>query len=183
MSVHETPYSGRVLILVFLALTGLVLLAPRATPRSSAVIPSDAVGAVETDQRTTGAPQADRTGDGRKPDPSANGAPPPAVIDLAGATGRNPAYTAPPDFTGQATWWDSFGPGLYAAIRPDLGTKGDLAVVCGGTPWRCISVPIITTCLCKGPGSDRLIDLSKDAFSIFANPSLGVIHVVLSVVR
>jgi hypothetical protein len=83
---------------------------------------------------------------------------------------------------GQATWWNSFGPGRYAAIRPDLGSKGDLAVVCGGKPFHCLTLPIITTCACLGPGSGRLIDLSLDAFAEFADPSRGVVRISLQVV-
>jgi len=81
---------------------------------------------------------------------------------------------------GQATWWDSWGSGFYAAIRPDLGIPvGSNLTVCGGVPFHCASVPITTTCACLGPGSDRLIDLSRDFFSLFASPSRGVTEVVI----
>lgn len=126
------------------------------------------------------------------PDPSGG-------LDELGSTHANPAYTPEPERTppatrfvshgtpadgigGQATWWASFGSGLYAAIRPDLGTKGDTAIVCGGSPWHCLTLPIITTCACLGPGSGRLIDLSIDAFASFADPSAGVTQVVVQVI-
>jgi hypothetical protein len=83
--------------------------------------------------------------------------------------------------SGTATWWYSFGPGLYAAIRPDLGHKGDLAIVCGGEPFHCQTLQILTTCACLGPNSARLIDLSRDAFASFADPSAGVIRITLQV--
>ncbi len=117
----------------------------------------------------------------------------PTAVTVPGATGTNPDLTPPPlptsphtnsgGIAGQATWWFSFGPGLYAAIRPDLGSKGDLAVVCGGAPFHCLTLPIITTCACLGPRSDRLIDLSRDAFASFADPSRGVIRITLSVIE
>lgn len=121
---------------------------------------------------------------------------------LDGPACSGPCETPPPrtvsrgtGIGGQATWWNSFGSGYYAAIRPDLGHKGDLAVVCGGDPFHCRTVEIITTCLCLGPGSGRLIDLSLDTFVDFAPPGIdrhhrprtpgwqGTIHVVVQVIE
>jgi hypothetical protein len=92
-----------------------------------------------------------------------------------------PRPIVPRGTAGEATWWASFGSGLYAAIRPDLGAKGDTAIVCGGSPFHCLTLPIITTCACLGPNSDRLIDLSIDAFRSFADPSAGVVRITLQV--
>jgi hypothetical protein len=165
----------------------VALLLPRPAPRpghrpvEASVPPSQQVASV-TDGGRTGAPLDSA------PVPTAALAdvPPVGVPPTSGlgdwSSARNPAYTAPPDRSGTATWWNSWGPGLYAALRPDLGTKGDLAIVCGGKPWHCLTLPVITTCACLGPGSDRLIDLSLDAFRSFADPSRGVVRVVVTVV-
>jgi hypothetical protein len=113
--------------------------------------------------------------EGRRPGAAAVSivAAPTGAIDAGAATGRNPKLTPSPEgIAGQATWWDTFGSGLYAAIRPDLGRKGQLAVVCGGQPFHCLTLPITTSCFCGGPGSDRLIDLSLDAFVDFAPPGV-----------
>lgn len=84
--------------------------------------------------------------------------------------------------TGTASWWNSFGPGIYAALRPDLGSKGDLVIVCGGAPFHCVTAPVITSCKCLGPNSERLVDLSRDLFAEFADPSRGVVRITLQVV-
>lgn len=167
--------------------------------RPSAVIPSEPWGAVETTQPRTGAPQyltPTSTATGRveaSASAAVGGAPHPSGGIGNPATFWKPGYKPRPTprvvvskgtgLSGQATWWFSFGHGLYAALRPDLGTKGDLAIVCGGTPYHCLSLPVITSCLCLGRGSDRLIDLSRDAFESFADPSVGTVRIVLQVVK
>ncbi len=96
------------------------------------------------------------------------------------AEGRNP--NPPEDHLWQATWYAD-GPGLYAAIRPNLGRKGQLVVVCGGKPWTCLTLPIVTTCLCLGPDSNRAVDLSPAAFQAFAPLSRGVTLVSVEVLQ
>lgn len=95
---------------------------------------------------------------------------------------ETPEPEAPDGIAGQATWWNSFGSGLYAALRPDLGSKGDLVIVCGGEPFHCVTAPVITSCACLGPNSDRLVDLSADLFREFAPLSAGVVRITLQVV-
>lgn len=175
----KTP--RRTWLAIILATIALVLTAftagrAVAAPRSEPVIPSDAMlGVVQTDRAQTGAP--DSTGSAvDNPTPAVTPAPrPTGGIDAAAACDR-PCETLAPvshgTLAGQATWWNSFGSGLYAAIRPDLGSKGDLAIVCGGRPFHCLSIDIITTCACLGPGSGRLIDLSLDAFVALLPPGL-----------
>lgn len=85
--------------------------------------------------------------------------------------------------SGEATWWYSFGGGFYVALRPDLGSKGDLVIVCGGAPFHCRTAPVITSCACLGPNSDRLVDLSRDLFAEFADPDRGVVRVVIQVIK
>lgn len=95
---------------------------------------------------------------------------------------------------GQATWWNSFGDGIYTALRPDLGSKGDLVVVCGpvlppgivstrGYQFHCRTANVITSCACLGPNSDRLVDLSLALFREFADPSAGVVRITLQVLE
>lgn len=96
--------------------------------------------------------------------------------------GETPQPRIVDGISGWATYWNSFGSGLYVALRPDLGSKGDLVIVCGGAPFHCKSAPVITSCACLGPNSERLVDLSRDLFAEFADPSAGVVRIVLQVI-
>lgn len=162
----------------------LLLLAACGSARPAQVIPSGSFAAAEMDPERTGAPSPTVLRGLVLPVQSPSGAPTPRPSGgLGDATSYFKPTPRPAGVSGQATWWFSFGHGLYAAIRPDLGTKGDLAIVCGGEPFHCLSLPVTTTCACLGPGSRRLIDLSKDAFESFADPSVGTIRVSLQVVK
>ena len=82
---------------------------------------------------------------------------------------------------GIATWWDSWGHGFYAAAGPRLRAAmgdylGRVVQVCH--LHSCIAVKLTTSCACQ-PDS-RIIDLSLDAFSRLADPSLGLITVEVS---
>ena len=84
-------------------------------------------------------------------------------------------------FRGSATWWDSWGHGFYAAAGPKLRALypdylGKWVTACAGS--RCARVRLTTSCACQ-PDS-RIIDLSLDAFSRLADPSLGVLEVTVS---
>lgn len=162
--------------------TGHVTAAPRPAAQ---VTPSElSVGSLETEP-------ALRTEAPSTPVPSSAPAPQPS-----GGIGQPASYCKPGHCetpapqprivshgtSGEATWFD-VGPGIYAAIRPDLGHKGDLAIVCGGAPFHCVSAPITDVCACLGPNSDRLIDLSIDAFRSFADPSAGVLRITLQVLE
>lgn len=180
-------------------------------PRSAQVNPSGPGTTATTAPELSGAPESDGV---TTPAPSASVDPssfPPIGYGVAhpktghdaGWSCSSPCKPTPSPrpavshgTSGQATWWNSFGGGYYAAIRPDLGTKGDLAIVCGGSPFHCRSVEVITTCACLGPNSDRLIDLSLDTFVDFAPPGVwpgttkprdpgwqGTIRVVVQVIK
>lgn len=154
-----------------------------AAPRSAQVNPSGPGTTATTTPELSGAPSTSEPSSATAPpfDPSSfppigYGVPNPAGGISKAPLCSGPCETWPPrpavsrGTAGEASWWYSVGPGLYAAIRPDLGHKGDLAVVCGGRPFHCLTLPIITTCACLGPGSGRLIDISRDAFVSFAPP-------------
>lgn len=111
---------------------------------------------------------------------------PPSVAQVA--EGRYPSPTATPEPTpspvrarGIASWFASYGSGLYAAAGPALRTgqwRGRTVTVCAN--GRCVSgVRLIDWCQClKGQGNrERLVDLSRDAFSRLADPSLGLVTV------
>jgi hypothetical protein len=84
---------------------------------------------------------------------------------------------------GWATWYD-VGPGLYGAINPRYGDKGGTAVVCGGSPFHCKTIPLVDVCACGNRhGKPTLIDLSPAAFREFAPTSRGVTWVTLQVLR
>jgi len=81
--------------------------------------------------------------------------------------------------SGQATWWDSWGHGLYAAAGPRLRAAmgaylGRIVTVCAAT---CVRVTLTTSCACQP--DTRLIDLSLDAFSQLAAPGRGIIPVIV----
>lgn len=171
------------LALVAVALAAGIAIGYSAPRPAAQAIPSGTPGASRTDSAPlTGVPLP--SAGVHATAPSGTPLPSESAMTIEVATARNPRLTPPPEgIGGQATWWDSWGPGLYAAIRPDLGSKGDTAIVCGGQPFHCLTLPITTTCACLGPGSGRLIDLSLDAFRSFADPSAGVVHVTVQVIR
>jgi hypothetical protein len=177
---------------VFVALTALVLLAPRATPRPSAVIPSATVASERTtlpvassDQPRTGAP----TPPGAGVSPTPTGYPPqpvgvtPTAVTIAPLEVRNPAYTPPPEFSvrGIATyycrpplsrctrgypdgWYAAAGPELRAWLGPDW--RGLHVVVTDSVGSR-VRVQLIDWCLC---GGGHIIDLYWSAFAGLVNP-------------
>lgn len=76
--------------------------------------------------------------------------------------------------TGTASWYDD-GPGLYAAMTGwRFGQKPYPVRVCRGA--TCVIVTV-RDCLCGR--SDRLIDLSPEAFSRLANLSVGILRVTV----
>jgi hypothetical protein len=79
--------------------------------------------------------------------------------------------------SGKATWWDTFGPGTYAAAGPALRAAmgnylGKRVTVCSG--GICVQARLTTSCLCP---NGRVIDLAKSLFAQLASPSRGVIGV------
>jgi hypothetical protein len=120
---------------------------------------------------------------GRQTAPSATKPPlalhPPKPTATPVVGGLVPPYVGAKGLAGVATWWDSFGHGMYAAAGPKLrallgpGYVGEWVTACSG--GRCVRVKLITSCACQP--DTRLIDLSADAFSQLAPLSVGVIPI------
>jgi hypothetical protein len=95
-----------------------------------------------------------------------------------------PDYVAEKGVAGVATWWDSFGHGMYAAAGPRLrdvlpNYVGKWVTAClNQSSHQCVRVKLTTSCACQ-PDS-RIIDLSLDAFSRLAAPSVGIVEVTVS---
>ena len=85
--------------------------------------------------------------------------------------------SAPPG--GTASWYDD-GSGLYAAVPSyRFGDPTYPLNVCAGT--RCVQVTVRDHCQCHvGTSRERIIDLSRDAFSRLAPLSRGLVRVTLS---
>lgn len=83
---------------------------------------------------------------------------------------------------GRASWWASFGPGIYAAL-PGYVAGTDVRIrVCAGD--RCVVSNVITGCQCHvGTPDERIVDLSRDAFARLADPSLGLVSVTVAVLE
>lgn len=164
--------------------------AVHAAPRPPAVIPPTGSPAVQADQLATGVPSARALGGA--PSPSV-GVPSPRP---SGGIGRplcssSPCPTATPRPTpsskplrprstrsGIASWFDSYGSGLYGAVHSwRFGDRRYPVAVCAGS--RCVTVTIRDFCACPG----RLIDLSRDAFARLAEPSRGLIRVTVEGIR
>ena len=86
--------------------------------------------------------------------------------------------------SGRASWYDN-GPGLYAAAGPVLRSmlgrywRGLRVSVCTASD-TCVSVRLTDWCQCyKGQATERLIDLSPDAFARLAPLSRGLVAVTL----
>lgn len=85
---------------------------------------------------------------------------------------------------GRASWYAAAGAVAAAgpALRRRLGRhwRGTWVGVCA---WRCIRVSLVDWCLCRVHGSERLIDLSDDAFGQLAPLHRGLIQVRIVVPR
>lgn len=125
-----------------------------------------------------------RTAETPVPSPAAEASPSPAAPAEASA---NIPERIPGDITtaalgGLATWYcgdgspctAGYGPGdLVAAIDPSLGIeKGERLVV--RYESRTVTVRVVDVCAC---GGDRIIDLTRLAFSQLADPAVGQIPV------
>lgn len=79
---------------------------------------------------------------------------------------------------GIASWFNSYGPGLYAAV-PSY-TFGDarynITVCRQDDGSRCVVVVVLDHCACPG---DRIVDLSRDAFARLEDPSRGLVAVTV----
>lgn len=65
------------------------------------------------------------------------------------------AHFIPAIESGIASWWDSFGPGLYVALPGYVDGSTVRVRVCAGS--RCVVAPVITQCGCP---NHRIADLS-----------------------
>jgi len=96
-----------------------------------------------------------------------------------------PALGADP-VSGKASWYDyrhreaAAGPALREALGPDW--RGQTVVV--ETNDRAVKVRLTDWCAC-GPraGVPTVIDLDREAFAVLAQPSRGIIRVVVTGVR
>lgn len=114
---------------------------------------------------------------------------PGATARVAAATATpapEPSATAMPAarLAGRASW---YGTGMVAAAGPALrawlgrGWRGTTLRVCA--PQRgCVVVQASDWCLCHVGGSERVIDLGRDAFAQLADPARGLVRVTVEVV-
>jgi hypothetical protein len=80
--------------------------------------------------------------------------------------------------SGVASWFNSYGPGLYAAVNSyRFGDPRYSVRVCLQDGSKCVTVVVRDYCQCPG---NRIIDLSRDAFSRLADPSVGLVPVTVS---
>jgi hypothetical protein len=83
---------------------------------------------------------------------------------------------------GTASWWASFGPGIYAALPGYVAGTHVTIRVCAGS--RCVVSSVITSCQCLvGTPDARVVDLSRDAFARLADPSRGLVPVTVETVQ
>ena len=137
-----------------------------AGPRGDGTLPSPAVHQSRT---STPAASAPATGP-----PSARLVPKSEPVRLPAARAAVPAALA----TGTASWWNSFGPGIYAALPGYIAGTHVTIRVCAGA--RCVVAPVTTSCGCfVGTPQERIIDLSRDAFARLADPALGLVTVTI----
>ena len=189
--------SPRILALLASLLIAASPLPDSAAQPSVADIPAAPMGWVSRtpDDGWTGAPTAGT------PSPAAVS---PVAHPSLGATGKRPGSEAQPTAKpsaaatnlvsvsrepaprGVASWYSArpgtaaAGPALREALGPDY--LGQSVRVCAGS--RCIEVRIVTSCQCyRGEPGERLIDLSRSAFSRLADPSVGLVRVTVEVVR
>lgn len=144
------------------------------TPLTSGFVPLDAPGWSGTIPATAG--QSPRLWFGWLPTPRIKAAPTPSPS-------ARPLRTIGPvsRLSGVSTWWDSWGPGLYAAAGPRLRAAMGTYLhryVTACSRGVCVRVRLTTSCACQP--DTRLIDLSLDAFEELASPSLGVIPIEVS---
>lgn len=142
-----------------------------------------------------GAPQPSTGGSvsGREPDLATAAAPHPTSMTVPVAYGVNPAMTEEPTpepqrvtgigggIRGTSTWY-RWHPGEAAAgplLREFLGSdwRGSVVtVIAPGCTCRPVAVRLTDWCLCR---DDRLVDLDVGSFAALADPSRGVIPVIV----
>ena len=115
------------------------------------------------------------------PDTAGVGSAPETVDTLSGTE-----LAVASDDAGWASWFNSYGPGLYAAVPSYRwgDPRYNVEVCRQDNPGRCVTVVVRDFCAC-GPrhGDPTVIDLSRDAFARLADPSLGIVKVTVSMGR
>jgi rare lipoprotein A (peptidoglycan hydrolase) len=107
---------------------------------------------------------------GQNPDTAGVGSAPETVDTLSGEQSSIES--------GVASWFNSYGPGLYAAVNSyRFGDPRYSVRVCLQDGSKCVTVVVRDYCQCPG---NRIIDLSRDAFSRLADPSVGLVPVTVS---
>jgi hypothetical protein len=88
---------------------------------------------------------------------------------------------------GTASWYDwhpreaAAGPALRAALGPDW--RGQVVTVCriAETVAACAKVTLTDWCQCyRGEDRERIIDLDRATFALFAPPSAGIVTVTVA---
>jgi len=82
---------------------------------------------------------------------------------------------------GTASWWASFGPGIYAALPGYVAGTHVTIRVCSGS--RCTTAPVITSCQCLvGTPDERIVDLSPGILrALGLDPARGLFQVSVEV--
>jgi hypothetical protein len=103
--------------------------------------------------------------------PPATAKPSPASIVLAARSGTRVA--------GTASWWASFGPGIYAALPGYVAGTHVTIRVCAGD--RCVDAPVITSCQCfVGTPRERIVDVSPGILrALGLDPGSGLFPVTI----
>lgn len=143
-------------------------------------VPQDDIHPVLPASFAAGLPEASRRSVPGKPSavPAGTIAPARHVAARVPNTRGGGSADLPAARRGIASWYDN-GPGLYAAAGPALRTgnwREEELTVCTST--ACVQVQITDWCQCyKGTATERLIDLSPEAFQRLGPLSLGLLKV------
>ncbi len=144
------------------------------TTATPALVPATASG----DVRPVGAPSPDVTAVSDRVLALANEAPNPSPmrrVTFPPAT----ATPSPASLSGVASWWASFGPGIYAALPGYVaGTRVRIRVWSGELY---VDTPVITSCGCfVGTPQERIVDLSPGILrALGLDPSRGLYPVAI----
>ena len=76
--------------------------------------------------------------------------------------------------SGVASWWASFGPGVYAALPGYVVGTHVTVRVCSGS--RCVLAPVVTSCGCYiGTPDERIVDVSPGILAALGlDPAAGI---------
>jgi len=162
-------------------------------PRSAADEPKATTTPPSPEAQASAAGSGTWAGQPGEASPSTAPTRPAAAADPA-SPGPRPPTTRPPStrptappatraLTGLATWLvapvgtAAAGPALRAALGPTW--RGKLVCVGARGGASCIEVRLTDWCACRVAGQERLIDLAREDFAQLADPSRGVLDVVV----